>query len=153
MRSEELPEELRDSTVFKHICERLQKRREAEQSKMGRWRDRQKVCFLSRPLTLSSQPRKCKGGVGTTLWMSSSGPARAPTWPWSNISGDTLPMIPIRPDRSWEDLQIKIAENRQIKPYACKTKLNNKMTYAEFIEQLPLIITKWSHFILGTNFN
>ncbi len=33
----------------------------------AKWGDRQKVSFLNRPLTLSSQTRQCKGGVGTTL--------------------------------------------------------------------------------------
>ena len=36
-----------------------------------------------------TMPRHCRRGLGTTLWVSLSGPARALTWTQSNISGDT----------------------------------------------------------------
>jgi hypothetical protein len=43
----------------------------------------------NRITTLSSQPRKCRSGFGTSLWMSLSCPARDRTWTQSNISGET----------------------------------------------------------------
>ncbi len=38
---------------------------------------------------LRTQPRQCRSGLGTTLWTSSSGPARAGTWNQSDIFGET----------------------------------------------------------------
>ena len=45
-------------------------------------------CSWSRTTTLSTQPRYQRSSFRTTLWMSLSGPARAPTWIRLNISGD-----------------------------------------------------------------
>ncbi len=43
-------------------------------------------------ITLRTQPRQCRSGLGTTLWTSSSGPARAGTWNQSDIFGETYKM-------------------------------------------------------------
>ena len=43
----------------------------------------------NRTTTLSTQPRQCRSGFGTSLWMSMSDPARSRTWTRSNISGET----------------------------------------------------------------
>ena len=40
----------------------------------------------NRTATLSTQPRQCRSGFGTSLWMYLSGPARARTWTRSNIA-------------------------------------------------------------------
>lgn len=46
---------------------------------------------------------RCKIGLGRTLWMSMSGPARAQTWSKLNISGDTWnscpPTVNLQPDK------------------------------------------------------
>ena len=43
----------------------------------------------NRTMTLNKQQRQSRSGLGTTLWMSLSGPERALTWTQSNISGET----------------------------------------------------------------
>ena len=43
----------------------------------------------NRTITRSTKPRHCRSDFGTSLWMSLSGPARAWTWTWSNIFGET----------------------------------------------------------------
>ncbi len=40
-------------------------------------------------ITLRTQPRQCRSGLGMTLWTSLSGPARAGTWSQSDIFGET----------------------------------------------------------------
>ena len=41
----------------------------------------------NRTVTLNTQPRQCSSDLGTPLWMSVSGPARALTWTTSKSSG------------------------------------------------------------------
>ena len=74
--------------------------------------------YCNRTITLSTQPRQC--GLGTTLWMSLSGSARALTGTQTNISRENWNAWkdPIQPDRAWEDLQRRTAENPRIQ--ACK---------------------------------
>ncbi len=40
-------------------------------------------------ITLRTQPRQCRSGLGTTLWTSSSGPATAGTWNQSDFFRET----------------------------------------------------------------
>ena len=73
---------------------------------------------LRRTTTLSTQPKQRRSGFRTSLWMSLSGPARFRTWTRSHISGETWKllcvMLPIQPDRAWEDLQRRMVETHQI---------------------------------------
>jgi hypothetical protein len=69
----------------------------------------------NRTTTLSTQPRQCRSGFGTSLWMSLSGPARARTWTRSERPENSCAAtLPIQSDRAWEDLQWRMGETPQI---------------------------------------
>ncbi len=57
-------------------------------------------------ITLRTQPRQCKRGLGTTLWISSSGPARSGTWNQSDIFGETYKWLSTDgPQPTWQSLR------------------------------------------------
>ena len=72
----------------------------------------------NRTTTLNTQPRQCRCGFGTSLWMSLSGPARDQTLTRLNISGETgnscATTLPIQPDRAWENLLRRLGQTPQI---------------------------------------
>ena len=70
----------------------------------------------NRTMTLSTQPRQCRSGLGTTLWMSLSGPARALTWTQSNISGETWKCAPTGPHPTWQSLRGSAEKNGRKSP-------------------------------------
>ncbi len=54
-------------------------------------------------ITLRTQPRQCRSGLGTTLWTSLSGPARAGTWNQSDIFGETYKWLSTDgPQPTWQ---------------------------------------------------
>ncbi len=57
-------------------------------------------------ITLRTQPRQCRSGLWTTLWTSSSGPARAGTWNQSDIFGETYKWLSTDgPQTTWQSLR------------------------------------------------
>ena len=81
----------------------------------------------NRTTTLSTQPRQHRSGIGTSLWMSLSGPARAQTWTRSNYSGETWKYLcsdATHPTwqrlricgEEWEKLQIQVCQACSITP-------------------------------------
>ncbi len=68
-------------------------------------------------ITLRTQPRQCRRGLGTTLWMSSSGPARAETWRQSYIFGETYNWLSTdgrsQPDRASNDLKRRLSKKNK----------------------------------------
>ncbi len=57
-------------------------------------------------ITRRPQPRQCRSGLGTTLWTSSSGPARAGTWNQSDIFGETYKWLSTDgPQPTWQSLR------------------------------------------------
>ncbi len=57
--------------------------------------------------------RQCRRGLGTTLWTSSSGPARAGTWNQSDIFGETYKWLSNDgPQPTWDDLKRRMAKKQ-----------------------------------------
>ncbi len=57
-------------------------------------------------ITLRTQPRQCRSGLGMTLWTSSSGPARAGTRRQSGIFGETCKWLSTDgPQPTWQSLR------------------------------------------------
>ncbi len=57
-------------------------------------------------ITLRTQPRQCRRGLGTTLWTSSSGPARAGTWNQSDIFWEAYKWLSTDgPQPTWQSLR------------------------------------------------
>lgn len=71
-------------------------------SRVIRTRDWAKCSPSNCTMTLSTQPRQCKIGFWTTLWMYMSGPARDQTCIKLNISGDTNcpSTVALQPDKA-----------------------------------------------------
>ncbi len=66
-------------------------------------------------ITLRAQPRQCRSGLGTTLWTSSSGPARAGTWNQSDIFGETYKWLSTDgPQPTWQSLRWSKEKNGKI---------------------------------------
>ena len=79
----------------------------AQDLRLGR-----RFTFQQRTMTLSTQPRQRRSGLGTTLWMSLSGPARALTWTQSNISGETWKWLSTHgPHPTWQSLRGSAEKN------------------------------------------
>ena len=73
----------------------------------------------NRTMTLRPQPRQCRSGLRTTLWISLSGPARALTWTQSNISGETWKWSDVKMDCSlptWQSLRESAEKNGRKPP-------------------------------------
>jgi hypothetical protein len=72
----------------------------------------------NRTTTLSTQPRQCRSGFRTSLWMPLSGPARAglehDLTSLERPENSCAATLPIQPDRDWEDLQRRMEETPQI---------------------------------------
>ncbi len=57
-------------------------------------------------ITLRTQSRQCRSGLGTILWTPSSGPARAGTWSQSDIFGETYKWLSTDgPQPTWQSLR------------------------------------------------
>ncbi len=67
-------------------------------------------------ITLRTQPRQCRSGLGMTLWTSLSGPARAGTWSQSDIFGETCKWLSTDgPQPTWQSLRWSKVKNGQKK--------------------------------------
>ncbi len=75
-------------------------------------------------ITLRPQPRLCRSGLGTTLWMSSTGPARAETWNQSDIFGETCKWLSTDgPQSTWQSLRLsKLSDVIKFLNYTAKSK-------------------------------
>ncbi len=73
-------------------------------------------------ITLRTQPRQCRSGLGTILWTSSSGPAGAGTWNQSDIFGETYKWLStdgLQP--TWQSLRWSKEKNgKKKKMQMCK---------------------------------
>ena len=116
--------------------ETSQNRGKVKQSKVQRypwWKNCSRVLRTSycgdgspsnRTMTLSTEPRQCRSGIGTSLWMSLSGPARDRTWTRSNISGVTWNRL--SPSNLTEHERICREEWEELPKYRCAKPVASK---------------------------